>query len=100
MPVAPVQALISEPNRSVGSEQIPKARDSHIPIGRGSFGQPARIWRDALDGRGDLGLAFGEGESLNSYIVRPVTASKSRACREGYTSGPCRWLFSAARTRQ
>src|SRR5439155_6038837 len=30
-------------------------------------------------------------------IVRPVTASKSRACREGHTSGPCRWLFSAAR---
>ena len=24
-------------------------------------------------------------------------ASKSRACREGHTSGPCRWLFSAAR---
>src|SRR6266516_6053446 len=30
-------------------------------------------------------------------IVRPVTASKSRACREGHTSGPCRWLFLAAR---
>jgi hypothetical protein len=29
-------------------------------------------------------------------LVRPVTASKSRACREGHTSGPCRWLFSAA----
>jgi len=28
---------------------------------------------------------------------RPVTASKSRACREGHISGPCRWLFSAAR---
>src|SRR5204862_4248479 len=27
-----------------------------------------------------------------------VIASKSRACREGDTSGPCRWLFSAART--
>src|SRR6266513_1681618 len=27
----------------------------------------------------------------------PVTASKSRACREGHTSGPCRWLFSVAR---
>jgi len=34
-----------------------------------------------------------------SYIVKPVTASKSRACREGHTSGPCRWLFSAARTQ-
>src|SRR5882762_1719284 len=33
----------------------------------------------------------------NSYIVRPVTASKSWVCREGHTSGPCRWLFSAAR---
>jgi hypothetical protein len=32
-----------------------------------------------------------------SAVVRPVTASKSRACREGHTSGPCRWLFSAAR---
>src|SRR5213080_3983775 len=31
-------------------------------------------------------------------VVRPVTASKSRACREGHTSGPCRWLFSAAQT--
>ena len=28
-----------------------------------------------------------------------VTASKSRACREGHTSGPCRWLFSEARTQ-
>src|SRR5437773_8342575 len=33
-------------------------------------------------------------ESLMHF---PVTASKSRACREGHTSGPCRWLFSAAR---
>src|SRR6266853_6276152 len=30
-------------------------------------------------------------------LGRPVTASKSRACREGHTSGPCRWLFLAAR---
>src|SRR5439155_6857501 len=30
-------------------------------------------------------------------FVRPVTASKSRACRAGHTSGPCRWLFSATR---
>ncbi len=29
-------------------------------------------------------------------LVRPVTA-KSQACREEDTSGPCRWLFSAAR---
>src|SRR5439155_25810704 len=28
-----------------------------------------------------------------------VTVSKSQAYREGYTSGPCRWLFSAARTQ-
>src|SRR5437773_10557383 len=33
-------------------------------------------------------------ESLMHF---PVTASKSRACCEGHTSGPCRWLFSAAR---
>jgi hypothetical protein len=31
--------------------------------------QPARVWGDAIDGRGDLGLAFGEGASLNSYMV-------------------------------
>src|SRR5437016_14485037 len=30
-------------------------------------------------------------------LVRPVTASKSQACREEDTSGPCPWLFSAAR---
>src|SRR6266403_627261 len=35
-------------------------------------------------------------ESLDCYIGRPVIASKSRACREGHTSGPCRWLFLAA----
>ena len=35
---------------------------------------------------------------LKSRIVRPVTASKSRACLEGHASGPCRWLFSAAWT--
>ena len=29
-------------------------------------------------------------------LVRPVTA-KSQACREEDISGPCRWLFSAAR---
>src|SRR5437016_40620 len=34
---------------------------------------------------------------LKPRIIRPVTASKSRACREGHTSGPCQWLFSAAR---
>ena len=28
----------------------------------------------------DLLTRPGEGESLNSYILRPVTASKSRAC--------------------
>jgi hypothetical protein len=36
-------------------------------------------------------------ESLHCYIVRHLTASKSRACREGHTSGPCPSLFSAAR---
>jgi hypothetical protein len=30
-------------------------------------------------------------------VVRRVTSSKSRACREGHTSGLCRWLFSVAR---
>ena len=34
-----------------------------------------------------------------SYIVRPVTASKSRACLEGHTSGPCPSLFLKARVR-
>src|SRR5207249_1554998 len=38
--------------------------------------------------------------SLIAANDRPVTASKSRACREGHTSGPCLWLFSAARTQQ
>ena len=41
-------------------------------------------------------LRFGE-DVLKSRIVRLVTASKSRAFREGHTSGPCRWRFSAAR---
>src|SRR5206468_13092114 len=38
-----------------------------------------------------------ENHHVIGHIVRPVTASKSQACREGHTSGPCRWLFSAAR---
>src|SRR6266481_5543134 len=40
---------------------------------------------------------IGKRRRSNTCIARPVTASKSRACREGHTSGPCRWLFSAAR---
>ena len=40
------------------------------------------------------GLRF--AASARATFVRPVTASKSRACREGHTSGSCRWLFSAA----
>src|SRR5438552_2918363 len=54
----------------------------------------------AVSRAGHLTFAFGEGESLNSYIVTPVTASKwPAAFLEGHTSGPCRWLFSAARVR-
>jgi hypothetical protein len=41
-----------------------------------------------------------ENHRVIGYIVRPVTASKSRDCREGHTSGPYRWLFAAARTQQ
>src|SRR5438874_5230937 len=38
------------------------------------------------------------GEATTSpAFVRPVTASKSQACREGHTSGPCPSLSSAAR---
>jgi len=51
------------------------------------------------DGRAEQAIlifAFGEGESLKRYIVGPVIASKSQVCREGHTSGSCRWLFSAA----
>ena len=39
---------------------------ANIFVGRGSFGQPPRLWRDAPDRRGDLGLA-----------------ARSRECEEG-----------------
>src|SRR5207302_6862423 len=34
----------------------------HVSIGRRSFGKSARLWGDAPDGRGDLGLAARSGE--------------------------------------
>src|SRR2546430_13423359 len=38
----------------------------NISIGRGSFGKSARLWGDAADGRGDLGLAARSGEREKS----------------------------------
>src|SRR5436190_13599272 len=44
-----------------------------------------------------LGPKTEDGELGSHLNVRHLTASKSQACREGHTSGPCRWLFSATR---
>src|SRR5206468_4724205 len=67
--------------------------DWHLSVLRSSVYKARTITNSGREAIAHRGL----GSPLNSYIVRPVTASKSRACRAGYTSGPCRWLFSAAR---
>ncbi len=70
------------------------------------YKEAARFCRQAAELRTlqrDVASSTEAGASIRrfsaSYIVRPVTASKSQACREGHTSGPCRWMFSAARTQ-
>src|SRR5437763_3508848 len=49
----------------------------HVSIGRRSFGKSPRVWRDAPDGRGDLGLAAGSGEREKSPAARSRSWSKS-----------------------
>src|SRR5438132_5476377 len=66
--------------------------DRHLSVLRSSVYKARTITNSAREAIAHRGL----GPPLNRYIVRTVTASKSRACREGHTSGPCRWLFSAA----
>src|SRR5439155_6632598 len=66
--------------------------DWHLSVLRSSVYKARTITNSGREAIAHRGL----GPPLNSYIGRPVTASKSRACREEHTSGPCRWLFSAA----
>src|SRR5437762_10709452 len=66
--------------------------DWHLSVLRSSVYKARIITNSGREAIAHRGL----GPPLNSYIVRPVTASRSRACRERHTSGPCRWLFSAA----
>src|SRR5437763_16400794 len=42
----------------------------HVSIGRRSFGKSARLWGDAPDGRGDLGLAARSGEREKGSAAR------------------------------
>src|SRR5947208_17100578 len=65
-------------------------RDRHLSVLRSFVYKARTITNSAREAIAHRGL----GPPLNRYIVRPVTASKSRACREGHTSGPCQWLFS------
>src|SRR5947208_15966495 len=67
-------------------------RDRHLSVLRSFVYKARTITNSAREAIAHRGL----GPPLNRYIVRPVSASKSRACREGHTSGPCRWLFSGA----
>jgi hypothetical protein len=42
---------------SLGYGEASEQQRGNIFVGRRSFGQPARLWGDAIDRRGDLGLA-------------------------------------------
>src|SRR5205814_3877811 len=55
--------LIEAPGGDPGGERF------HISTGRGSVGEPARVWRDAPDGRGDLGL-----------VGRPIARTRRKFC--------------------